>query len=249
MNENTLQKMNTMKLYGMHRAFKTGLDTGKTNELTTDQFISYLVDAEHDDRSDRRIKRLVKNARFRYKASLDRVQYDGARKLDKNYLMRLASCTYLDKGENILITGRTGVGKSFVACALGQEACVLGYRVLYFNTARFFSMLKMAKADASYIKEMARLEKHHLIILDDFGLQPMDHESRLILLDLVEDRHGKGSMIITSQVPVDQWYELIGEKTVADAILDRIVHNAHRLNLKGESLRKKSQTRSTEKLN
>lgn len=249
MNEQTLDKMNALKLYGMHRAFRTGLETGKTDELTTDQFVGYLIDAEHDDRSDRKIKRLIRNARFRYKAGIDRLQYEGTRKLDKNQLMRLAECTYITKAENILITGLTGVGKSFLSCALGQEACVLGYRVAYFNTARFFSLLKMAKADGSYIKEMVRLEKQHLVILDDFGLHPLDSESRLILLDLVEDRHGKGSLIITSQVPVEQWYELIGEKTVADAIMDRIVHNAHRLNLLGESLRKKSQTKPMEILN
>lgn len=249
MNEQTLTKMNSMKLYGMHRAFKTGIETGKTDTFTSDEFTAYLVDAEHDDRADRKITRLIKNARFRYKASLERLHYDGTRKLDKNHVMRLAESTYIDKGDNILITGRTGVGKSFLACALGQQACVLGYRTMYFNTAKLFARLKMAKADASYIKEMAKLEKQHLIILDDFGLQPLDSQSRLMLLDLTEDRHGEGSMIITSQVPLEQWYDLIGEKTIADAVLDRIVHNAHRVNLKGESLRKKSLVKTMENVN
>jgi DNA replication protein DnaC len=249
MNEQTLEKMNTMKLYGMHRAFKTGIETGKTDSFTTDQLIGYLVDAEYDDRSDRKIMRLIKNARFRYKASLERLHYEGTRKLDQNHVMRLSECTYIDKGDNILITGRTGVGKSFLACALGQEACVQGYRTVYYNTAKLFTKLKMAKADASYVKEMNRLERQHLVILDDFGLQPLDSESRLMLLDLVEDRHGKGSMIITSQVPVDQWYDLIGEKTIADAVLDRIMHNAHRVSLKGESLRKKNQIKTMENVN
>lgn len=163
--------------------------------------------------------------------------------------MRLAECQFITSGENILITGSTGVGKSFLASALGHHACSLGYRVLYFNTAKLFAKMKMAKADASYIKEMAKIERHHLVILDDYGLQPMDNQSRLILLDMIEDRHAKSSMVITSQLPVDTWYEVIGEKTVADAIMDRIVHNAHRIELKGESMRRKKQETTMSLLN
>ena len=138
------------------------------------------------------------------------------------------------------------MGKSYIASAIGHNACSLGYKVLYFNTSKLFAKLKMAKADASYIKEVARIERQNLLILDDFGLQPMDNQSRMILLEIIEDRHGKGSLIITSQLPVDQWYEIIGDKTIADAILDRIVHTAHRIDLKGDSMRKK---RQQEKLN
>ncbi|MBN4073047.1 IS21-like element helper ATPase IstB [Crocinitomix catalasitica] len=249
MNEQTLEKMNRLRFFGMHRAFKTALESGRTDDLTLDEFITYLVDAEDDDRSDRKINRLIKMARFRYKASMEKLIYDGARRLDKNYIMRLAEFSFIDKGENLIITGLTGVGKSYLACALGQQACIEGYKVRYFNTAKLFGSLKMAKADASYIREMAKLERQDLLILDDFGLQPLDSQSRLMLLDLVEDRHQKGSLIFTSQIPVDKWYELIGEKTVADAILDRVVHNAHRINLKGESLRKKSRLTMKENVN
>ncbi len=143
-----------------------------------------------------------------------------------------------EKGESLLITGSTGVGKSYIASALGYQACFEGYRVLYFNTAKLFARLKMAKADGSYLKESARIERQHLLILDDFGLQPMDNQNRITLLEIIEDRHEKGSVLITSQVPISGWYDIIGEKTVADAILDRLVHDAHRVELKGESLRK-----------
>jgi DNA replication protein DnaC len=152
---------------------------------------------------------------------------------------RLADCTFIEKKQNVLITGSTGVGKSYLASALGHQACINGYRVIYSNSTKLFSKLKMAKADGSYIRELSKLEKQHLIILDDFGMQPLDAGARSTLMEIIEDRHGKSSMIITSQVPVKQWYEIIGEKTIADAILDRIVHDAQRIELKGESLRKR----------
>ena len=153
--------------------------------------------------------------------------------------MRLAECTFIDRKENLLITGSTGIGKSFIASAIGNQACTLGYKVLYANITKLFTRLKMAKADGSYIKEISRIERQDLLILDDFGLQPMDGHSRSVMMEIVEDRHGTHSTIITSQLPVAQWYEVIGEQTVADAILDRIVHDAHRLDLLGESLRRK----------
>ena len=152
--------------------------------------------------------------------------------------MRFADCHFIDKSETIIITGSTGIGKSYVASAIGNQACMLGYKVLYANTTKLFARLKMSKADGSYIKEIARIEKQDLLILDDFGIQPFDNQSRSSLMEIIEDRHGKRSTIITSQLPVLQWHEIIGENTIADAILDRIVHQAHRIELSGESMRK-----------
>src|SRR6266487_1816272 len=239
MNVTTLEKMRKMKFFGMHRAFKISLETGRQESYTPDEIIAHLVDAEWDDRQNRSMERHVKNARFRYKAMLEDLVYHSDRNMDKNQIMRFAQCSFIDRHENILITGSTGIGKSYIASAIGHHACSMGYRVLYNNVPKLFAKLKMAKADGSYIKEVAKIERQHLLILDDFGIQPFDAPSRAALMEIIEDRHGKGSIIITSQVPVSKWHELIGEKTIADAIMDRIIHEAHRLELKGESLRKK----------
>ncbi len=239
MNEQTLQRMKQMKFYGMVRAFTTTMENGQMAKLTVDEMLSLLIDSEWDDRNNRRIERQMRNARFRYKANMEQLHFDLDRNLDKNQLMRLAECTFIDRKENLLITGSTGIGKSFIASAIGNQACTLGYKVLYANITKLFTRLKMAKADGSYIKEISRIERQDLLILDDFGLQPMDGHSRSVMMEIVEDRHGTHSTIITSQLPVAQWYEVIGEQTVADAILDRIVHDAHRLDLLGESLRRK----------
>jgi len=199
------------------------------------------VEAEWDDRQNRRIDRSIFYARFRYKASVENIHYHADRSIDRNQIMRLADCSFIGRYENLLITGSTGIGKSYVASAIGHQACIMGYRVLYASTPKLFAKLKMAKADGSYIKEIAKVERQQLLILDDFGIQPFDAQSRAALMEIIEDRHGKTSLIITSQLPVSKWYEVIGEKTIADAILDRIVHDAHRIELKGESMRKKRQ--------
>jgi DNA replication protein DnaC len=241
MNTNTLDKMRKMKFFGMFRAFKASLEANQLQNYTADELIANMVEAEWDDRQNRRIERGLLNARFRYKASVEDLYYHANRNIDRNQMMRLAECNFINRNENLLITGSTGIGKSYIASALGHQACMLGYRVLYANTPKLFAKLKMAKADASYIKEITKIEGQHLLILDDFGIQPFDAQSRQSLMEIIEDRHGKTSMIITSQLPVNKWYEVIGEKTIADAILDRIIHDAHRMELKGESLRKKRQ--------
>jgi DNA replication protein DnaC len=240
MNEETMQKMQKMKLHGMARAFKTSLEDGRIARLTSDEMVSFLTDAEWDDRNNRRIDRRLRVARFRYKANVEQIDFEIERNLDKNQLNRFAECSFIDKAENIIITGSTGIGKSYIASALGNQACTQGYWVLYANTQKLFSLLRMAKADGSYLKEITKIEKQDLLILDDFGIQPLDSHNRSALMEIIEDRHGKKSTIITSQVPVKQWHGVIGETTMADAILDRIVHQAHRIELQGESLRRRT---------
>jgi DNA replication protein DnaC len=238
MTQDTLEKIKRLKLSGMARAYQTSLENDVLSKLSADELITMLVEAEWDDRLNRNIERRLRNARFRYQSSIESIDYQADRNLDRNQMMRFAECTYIRKQENILITGSTGIGKSHVATALGHQACTLGYKVYYANMAKLFSRLKMGKADGSYMREMSRIERQDLLILDDFGLLPIDNQNRSALMEIIEDRHKKASMIITSQLPVNCWHEVIGEKTIADAILDRIVHDAHRIELKGESLRK-----------
>lgn len=239
MNTNTLEKMSTMKLTGMARAFRSTMEKGGVQDLTADEMISQLVEAEWDERYNRKLERSVQRAHFRYKASIEQISYDHERTLDKNQVMRLADCNFIKRKENVIITGSTGIGKSYLASALGHQACSLGYKIMYLHSTKLFAKMKMAKADGSYLKELVKIEKQDLILIDDFGIQPLDSASRTVLMEIIEDRHGKASTMFTSQVPVNMWHEVIGEQTIADAILDRIVHDAHRVEMNGESMRKK----------
>ena len=235
----TMQKLEEMRLHGFTRVYREMLDTGMGNDFTTDEVIAHLVQAEWDERYNRKLQRLLSKAMFRYQASMEQIDYMANRKLDKGQMLRLSSCEWINKKQNIIITGSTGLGKSFLASALGQQACQRGHKVYYRNCSKLFDELKLAKADGSYIKEVNRIEKLELLILDDFGIKPLDTGQRLTLLELLEDRHGKRSTIITSQLPVKSWHEAIGDPTIADAILDRLVHSSHRIELDGDSLRKK----------
>jgi DNA replication protein DnaC len=239
MNKESLDKMSRMRLLGMHHAFETAIETKQMNTFTNDELIHHLIQSEWDDRQYRSLQRGLKNANFRYKASIEQLDYAEERGLDKNMVQRLSDCSFIDKGKDLFITGSTGTGKSFLASALGQQACLLGYKVLYTNTTKLLSQLKMAKADGTHLKELTGIEKKDVLILDDFGIQPLDAPGRALLMDIIEDRHNKHTTIITSQVPVKKWHEIIGEKTLADAILDRIVHQSIRIELFGDSLRKK----------
>tara|TARA_R110000751_G_C13771010_1_gene480135 strand:- start:91 stop:798 length:708 start_codon:yes stop_codon:yes gene_type:complete len=230
--------MKQLRLHGMLRAFNTSLSS-QSIDYTNDELIAYLIQSEWDDRHNRKIERLTRSARFRYSALMENIDYDPSRKINKNQIQRFANCDFVAQNDNILITGSTGAGKSYMASAIGHQACSLGYKVLYFNTTKLFTMLKTSKADGSYARQIDRIEKQDLLILDDFGLKGLDNINRHSFMEIIEDRHGKKSTIIASQLPVEAWHDIIGEQTIADAILDRLVHTAHRIDIKGESMRKK----------
>ena len=238
MNQETLDKMRQMRLLGMYNAFKISMESFKTESMTTDQFVAWLVSNEWDDRCNRMIERLIKQASFRYKASLEEVDYSLERGLERNLLERLAELSFVKESRDLFITGSSGTGKSYIATALGYRACQKGMKVLYANTARLMGQLKMAKAKGTILQELKKIERADLLVLDDFGIQPFDAGGRMNLMDIVEDRYGKKSTLITSRVPVKDWYDIIGEKSIADAVLDRIVHQAIRIELHGDSIRK-----------
>ena len=238
-NNATIDKMKSMRLHGMAHAFKNLLETGTTMKLTTDEAVSYLIDSEWDFKHNRKLERLIKAARFRYQASLEDLDFNLDRNIDKNKIMRLSDCSWIKKGEDILITGPTGVGKSYIGTALGFQACQYGYSVGYYASSRLFAELEMSKADGTYLKVMAKIQKHNLIILDDFGLEKLKDISRMALLEIIEEFHRRKSVIVVSQIPVSLWHDIIGEPTIADAIMDRIAYNSHRIELKGVSVRRK----------
>jgi DNA replication protein DnaC len=192
-----------------------------------------------DERTNRRFDRLQKNARFRYRASIEELTYDSSRGLDKALIANLATGEYLEKGESVLITGKTGVGKSFLASALGLQACAQGNSVEYFNAQKMFLRLKMARLEGTILKFFDKLAKTKLLIIDDFGLSHLDKQQQLDLMDIMEDRHGRASTIVTSQLPVSNWYDVFGEGTIADAVLDRLVHTSYRIEFNDINLRKK----------
>lgn len=238
-NQVTIEKMKEMRLHGMAHAFKTVLETGMNEKFTIDELLTHLVDSEWGDRNERKRTRLTKAAGFRYQASISDLDFSLDRNLDKNQILRLSDSSWIKDGKDILITGPTGVGKSYIGSAFGHQACNNGHRVYYQLTGRLLGKLKDAKRDGSYEKELSKIYKSDLLILEDFGLSPFDNQGRLSLLDILEDRHGRKSTIFLSQLPVSSWHSLIGDSTIADAIMDRIVHSSIRIELQGESVRKK----------
>jgi DNA replication protein DnaC len=207
---------------------------------TLDVAIARLAEAELLHRKSRKTELYLKLSKLRYNAVLEQVHCSPSRNLSKETLLSLAECNFIDRSENILITGPTGCGKSFLACAIGRQACSLGYKSIYIGMNRFLEKVTQSKLDGTYIKFLYQIEKTQLLIIDDWGLYPLDINSRLALLQVLEDRYARRSTIITSQLPVAAWYEYINEPTLADAIMDRLSGNAQRIELKGESLRKKN---------
>ena len=236
-NQATLDQMRQLSLPGMAQAFETIITLPVDKQLTTDQLVAHLIHAEYEHRQHRKMQIAIKQAKFRYQSAVEEIEYQPERNLDKNLILRLADTSFITRSENVLITGATGCGKSFIATALGYQACQMGLKVAYFSLPKLLQKLHLAKADGSYAKELARLERMHLLILDDWGLQPLDNHAKMALMQIIEDRHAKSSTIITSQLPINKWYDYLAEPTLGDAIMDRILQHANRIELKGQSMR------------
>lgn len=237
-NEQTIAKMNELKLFGMAKGFTDRIQQTQKTELTHSEFVGLLVEDEKVYRENRKMGRLLKNAKLRQQASLEEVDYTHPRGLSKQIIVELNRSQWLVSQQNVLITGPTGLGKSFLACALGNYACRAGYTTLYARAPRLFEQLHIARADGSHFRLLSQLAKVQVLILDDFGLSPLTDTERKDFLEIAEDRYDNGTTIITSQFQTKEWHQLIGEPTLADAICDRIFHNAYKLELKGDSIRK-----------
>ena len=243
----TLEQLKELKLQGMARSYEAILQLPVNQHPEGHLLLAQLAEAERQNRTQYKTKMFLKLSKLRYAGSLEEISFTNQRNLSKEQILQLADCSYIDRSENILISGATGAGKSFLACALGHQACVMGYKTLYLNLNRFTEKIMLAKLDGSFVKLLNQLDRASLLILDDFGLAPMDQNTRLALLQILEDRYNKKSIIIASQLPVSKWHEYIAEPTLADAIMDRLMANAHRFELKGESMRKKSVKNQLEK--
>jgi DNA replication protein DnaC len=240
LNTPTLEKLRSLRLSGMLRALEEQLASTQYNEISFEERLGLLVDREATERTNCRLKTRLTQAHLRHQACLEDIDYKSPRGLDKSLMKSLATCEWIQNHHNLLITGPTGAGKSFLACALAHRACLEGYRVLYVRVSRLFQDLALGRGDGRYPKLMQSVVKPQLLVLDDFGLAALTEANRSDLLEILEDRHGIVSTLVTSQFPVASWHELIGNPTLADAILDRLVHDAYKITLKGESMRKKN---------
>ena len=237
--QNTIDQLTKLKLQGMARTYSATLSMSIQDQPSTHQLVAQMADAELQERNNKKTEIFLKLSKLRYNAMIEQIYCNAHRNFTKENLFALVDCSFINRSQNILITGATGCGKSYLACALGRQACSLGYKTIYFGMVRLLEKVTQSKLDGTYVKFINGLGKAKLIILDDFGLHPLTTEMRLTLLQMFEDGYGRASFIITSQLPVTNWHQYIGDPTLADAILDRLTGNASRIELKGESLRKK----------
>jgi DNA replication protein DnaC len=238
LHEHTIEKLYAMKLNGMAEAFQGQLQHPDLSDLSFEERFSLLVDRQWSWKENRRMKRLLTNAKLKIDACVEDIDYKTPRGIDKSVILRLAACDWITHAHNVIITGPTGVGKTYLACALANSACRMGLSAFYIRIPTLFQELAVTRADGSYSTIMKKLAKSKVLVLDDLGLAPMSSQERRDLLEVIEDRHGLASTIVAAQLPIELWHENIKDPTIADAILDRLVHNAYKIDLKGESMRK-----------
>jgi len=234
----TIEKLSQMKLHTMATAFQEQLEKPALSSLSFEDRFAMIVDREWSAREDRKLTRRLKAARLKIQATIEDIDYQHQRGLDKSVIRSLSSCQWIKSHQNVIVTGPTGIGKTYLTEAFANKACREGFTAIYYRSTRLFGELDIARGDGSYYKVLGRLAKIDLLAIDDWAVDPLTEQERRHFLELMEDRHGLKSTFITSQYPVTKWHDRIGEPTMADAILDRIVHNAHRITLKGESMRK-----------
>lgn len=235
----TKEKLKQLKFKGMLTALEEQLQVADINNLPFEERFGFLIDRELIDRENRRLQNRLRQAKLRQDAFIENIDYKNHRGVEKSVILSLASCEWINKKQNIIITGPTGAGKSYLACALAQKACREGFNSIYERLPRLFQELTIAKGDGRYIKILDKIGRVDVLILDDWGITTMNESQRKDLLEIIEDRYSTRSTIIASQIPIDKWHELIGDPIVADALLDRLIHNAHKIQMKGESMRKK----------
>jgi len=238
----TLEQLHALGLHGLAKGFKELEQKSEARGLEHAEWLGLLLEYETTLRRQKRFETRAKAARLRHSASVEDVDYHSPRGLDRALFLKLAACDWINERRNLLITGASGLGKSWLACALGQKACRQDISVLYYRVPRLFTDLAIAHGDGRYARLLRTISRAKLLILDDWGPETLNPDQARDLLEIVEDRYDAGSLLITSQIPVDRWHDLIGDPTIADAILDRIVHTAHRIKLRGDSLRKKAAT-------
>jgi len=235
----TIEKLTVMRFSGMAAALQEQIQINGIEDMSFEERLGLLLDHEQAVRETRRLQTRLRKAKLRQNGSIEDVDFRHPRGLDKSLVLRLSDCQWIKDHNNLIITGSTGVGKSFLACAFAEKACREGFNALYIRMTKLFEDLSLAKGDGRYLKLLTTIAKTDLLVLDDYGLIPLNQEKRHDFLEILEDRHNLKSTLVTSQLPIEHWHEQIGDPTLADAILDRLVHSAHKIKLTGESMRKK----------